>query len=472
MDVRVEKDFLGEVEIPESAYYGVQSLRAKINFPITGYKTEETLIRSIAFVKKAAAITNLEIGELEERFANAIIQAADEMLEGKYDEDFIVDPIQGGAGTSFNMNANEILANRALEILGEEKGNYDIISPNSHVNMAQSTNDVFPTSVNIALIERLHRMIETIAKLVDALKEKSEEFDDVIKMGRTHLQDAVPIRLGQEFTGYYSVINRDLERISRSIKGLRSLNIGGTSVGTGLNASPEYTKNIVKHLVELTGFDLQSSESLVDSTQNTDIYTEVSGMLKIHAINLSKIASDLRFMSSGPEAGLGEINLPTRQSGSSIMPGKVNPVICEVINQIAYQVVGNDTTIGMAAENGQLELNVMKPVLVFNLFESITILENGIQVFKDYAIKGITANTEYARDVVERSISLVTAINPYVGYEKASEVARIAVGTNRPIREICIENGILTEEEADTILDLNNLTSPGIAGAEKVYAEK
>ncbi|GGN50940.1 aspartate ammonia-lyase [Oceanobacillus indicireducens] len=472
MEVRVEKDFLGEVEIPDTAYYGVQSVRARDNFPITGYKTDVTLIRAIGFVKKAAAMTNAELGQLDKQLAEAIVTASEEIISGKFDDQFIVDPIQGGAGTSFNMNANEIIANRALELLGEKKGNYSIISPNSHVNMAQSTNDVFPTSVNIALIERLHHLVDKIAKLVDALKSKSEEFDNVIKMGRTHLQDAVPIRLGQEFIGYHSVIDRDLERISKSIKGLRSINLGGTSVGTGLNALPEYTEKAVDYLAELTGFELKSSESLIDATQNTDVYTEVSGMLKIHALNISKVANDLRLMSSGPTAGLGEINLPARQSGSSIMPGKVNPVICEVISQVAYQVVGNDATIGMAAENGQLELNVMKPVLVFNLLESISILENGIQIFKEYAIEGMTANIEHCRNMVERSISLVTAINPYVGYEKATEVARIAIETNRPIREICIKNGILTEKEVDTILDLNNLTSPGIAGRDKVYAGK
>ena len=472
MEVRVEKDFLGEVEIPDAVYYGVQSVRARDNFPITGYKTDGTLIRAIGFVKKAAAITNAELGQLDKQLAEAIVTASEEIISGKFDDQFIVDPIQGGAGTSFNMNANEIIANRALELLGEKKGNYSIISPNSHVNMAQSTNDVFPTSVNIALIERLHHLVDKIAKLVDAFKSKSEEFDNIIKMGRTHLQDAVPIRLGQEFIGYYSVIDRDLERISRSIKGLRSINLGGTSVGTGLNALPEYTEKAVDYLAELTGFELKSSESLIDATQNTDVYTEVSGMLKVHALNISKIANDLRLMSSGPTAGLGEINLPARQSGSSIMPGKVNPVICEVISQIAYQVVGNDTTIGMAAENGQLELNVMKPVLVFNLLESISILENGIRIFKEYAIEGMTANIEHCRNMVERSISLVTAINPYVGYEKATEVARIAVETNRPIREICIDNGILTEAEVDMILDLNNLTSPGIAGKDKVHAGK
>ena len=470
MEVRVEKDFLGEVEIPETAYYGIQSVRARDNFPISGYKTDATLIRSIGFVKKAAAMANAELGQLDGRLADAIVKAAEEVIEGKFDDQFIVDPIQGGAGTSFNMNANEIIANRALELLSEEKGNYEVISPNSHVNMAQSTNDVFPTAVNIALIERMHSLVEKIAQLVDALQEKSIEFDDVIKMGRTHLQDAVPIRLGQEFSGYYSVINRDLERISSSIKGLRSLNIGGTSIGTGLNALPEYREKVVEYLAELTGFELLSSENLIDATQNTDVYTEVSGMLKIHALNLSKIASDLRLMSSGPKAGFHEINLPARQSGSSIMPGKVNPVICEVINQIAYQVVGNDTTIGMAAENGQLELNVMKPVLVFNLLESIKILENGLRIFREYAIEGITANIEHCRNMVERSISLVTAINPYVGYEKATEVAQIAMETGRPIREICIENGILTEEEVDAILDVNNLTSPGIAGQDKTHA--
>lgn len=470
MEYRVEKDFLGEEEIPLSAYYGIQSLRARDNFPITGYKMDPTLIQAIGLVKKAAALANSEIDTLDKQLADAIVEASEEVAAGKFNDHFIVDPIQGGAGTSFNMNANEIIANRALELLNENKGNYSIVSPNSHVNMAQSTNDVFPTAVNIAIIERLHRLTEQLAMLVDSLKGKALEFDDVIKMGRTHLQDAVPIRLGQEFIGYYSVIDRDLNRITRSIDGLRGLNLGGTSVGTGLNALPEYTEKAVSYLKEFTGFDLRSSDSLIDATQNTDVYTEVSSMLKINALNLSKIANDLRFMSSGPTAGLQEINLPARQSGSSIMPGKVNPVMCEVMNQISYQVIGNDTTINMAAENGQLELNVMKPVLVFNLLESIKILENGVRVFRDFAIDGITANIEHCRNVVERSISLVTAINPYVGYEKATEIARIAVETNRPIREICIDTGILTEAEVDAILDLKDLTTPGIAGAKEVHA--
>lgn len=470
MEFRMEKDFLGEEELPQEVYYGIQSLRAKENFPITGYKIDPALIRAIGYIKKAAAKANKELGLLDENIAAAIIQASEEVSAGQFDAFFIVDPIQGGAGTSFNMNANEIIANRALEILGEEKGNYSIISPNSHVNMAQSTNDVFPTATNIALIERLYHLVGELAKLVESLKGKAAEFDDVIKMGRTHLQDAVPIRLGQEFTGYYAVMNRDLERVSRGMKGLRNINIGGTSVGTGLNALPEYTKLVVGLLTEFTGIELKSSESLIDATQNTDVYTELSAMLKVNAINLSKIANDLRLMSSGPTAGLQEINLPARQSGSSIMPGKVNPVMCEVMNQIAYQVAGNDTTIGMAAENGQLELNVMKPVLVFNLLQSIKILENGIRVFRDYAIDGITANIEHCRNMVERSISLVTAINPYVGYEKATEIARTAVETGRSVREICIESGALTETEVDHILDLENLTKPGIAGSNKVYA--
>jgi len=468
MEFRIEKDFLGEEEIPSHVYYGIQSLRAKDNFPITGYTMDTTLIRAIGYIKKAAAIANSELGLLDKEKADAIIEAAEEVTAEKFNEHFIVDPIQGGAGTSFNMNANEVIANRALELLGEAKGSYHIISPNSHVNMAQSTNDVFPTAVNIALIERLHHLVEQLAMLVDSFKGKATEFDDVIKMGRTHLQDAVPIRLGQEFIGYYSVIQRDLERVHRSMTGLHGLNIGGTSVGTGLNAMPAYAEKVVAYLSEYTGFQLRNSDSLIDATQNTDVYTEVSGMLKINALNLSKIANDLRLMSSGPTTGLQEINLPARQSGSSIMPGKVNPVICEVMNQIAYQVTGNDATIGMAAENGQLELNVMKPVLVYNLLQSITILENGVRVFRDYAISGITANIEHCRNMVEKSISLVTAINPYVGYEKATEVARIAAETNRPIREICLGLEILTEEQLNEILDLNNLTSPGISGGEKL----
>lgn len=462
MDVRVERDSLGVKEIPANAYYGVQSLRAKENFPITGYKMDLSLIQAIGYIKKSAALVNNELGLLDEKRANVIVLAAEEMIRGLFNDQFIVDPIQGGAGTSFNLNANEVIANRALELLGEEKGNYHIISPNTHVNMSQSTNDVFPTAVNIACLKLSHRLTKELTLLVEAMKAKADEFDSIVKMGRTHLQDAVPIRLGQEFHAYYSVLKRDLARILYSLNGLYSINIGATSVGTGLNASEEYRQKIVTYLSRFTELDLVSAEDLVDATQNTDVYTDLSSSLKIAAVNLSKIASDLRLMNSGPITGIKEINLPAVQSGSSIMPGKVNPVICEVVNQIAYHVIGNDTTIAIASENGQLELNVMKPVLVYNIIQSITMLTNGIRVFREKAILGITANKVHCRNLVESSIGLVTAISPYIGYEKATEIAKEALQTKRSIREICLEWDVLTKEKLEQILDVEKMTYPNL----------
>ncbi|GIN10649.1 aspartate ammonia-lyase [Shouchella clausii] len=465
MEYRVERDLLGEKQVPKHAYYGIQSLRAKDNFPITGYPPHPELIRAFGYVKKAAALANRDVGVLRPHIAEAIIKASDEVIEGRLNDHFIVDSIQGGAGTSFNMNANEVIANRAIEILGGEKGDYLKVSPNTHVNMAQSTNDSFPTAIHIAALNMTRGLTEELHKLINEMDAKAEEFDSVLKMGRTHLQDAVPIRLGQEFGSYRRVLARDLKRVSRSADHLHEVNMGATAVGTGLNAKPEYIERVAKHLADLTQLPLKTAEDLVDATQNTDAYTELSSSLKILAINLSKIANDLRLMSSGPRTGLNEINLPPRQPGSSIMPGKVNPVMCEVINQLSFQVIGNDHTISLASEAGQLELNVMEPVLVFNLLQSLTVLQNGMRVFKDYAISGITANVERCRELVEHSVGIVTAINPHVGYEVATRVAKEAIETGRPVREICLERGILSEEELNEILDPKEMTKPGIAGS-------
>lgn len=461
---RVERDLLGTKEVPAEAYYGIQTLRAVENFPITGYPPHPELIRAFGYVKKAAALANAEVGLLKGEIAKYIAQAAEEIIAGKLHDQFIVDSIQGGAGTSFNMNANEVIANRAIELMGGEKGNYLLISPNTHVNMSQSTNDAFPTAIHIAVLRLGEGLKEALAGLIEALKEKEIEFDDVIKMGRTHLQDAVPIRLGQEFGAYARVLARDLNRITQSLVHLYEVNMGATAVGTGLNARLDYIRRVVEILAEETGFPLKNAENLVDATQNTDGYTEVSSALKILAINLSKIANDIRLMASGPRTGLGEINLPKRQPGSSIMPGKVNPVMAEVINQIAFQVIGNDHTISLASEAGQLELNVMEPVLVFNLLQSQSILQNGIRVFTEYLVKGITANVDRCREMVEKSVGVITAINPHVGYETASMVAKEAIETGRSVREICIERGILTAEELDIILNSKEMTKPGIAG--------
>ncbi|MEK3796803.1 aspartate ammonia-lyase [Peribacillus sp. FSL H8-0477] len=468
---RSEKDFLGSKEVDITAYYGIQTLRAVENFPITGYRIHDELIKAMAIVKKAAAISNMEIGRLYEGLGNVIVQAADEIIEGKMHEQFIVDPIQGGAGTSINMNMNEVLANRGLELLGKERGDYFSLSPNNHVNMAQSTNDAFPTAIHIATLSLLEKLLITMRKMHTVFVNKGQEFDHVIKMGRTHLQDAVPIRLGQEFEAYSRVLARDIKRIENSREHLYEVNMGATAVGTGLNAQPKYIVSVVKHLADLTGFPLINAEHLVDATQNTDAYTEVSATLKVCMMNMSKIANDLRLMASGPRAGFGEINLPARQPGSSIMPGKVNPVMPEVINQVAFQVIGNDHTICLASEAGQLELNVMEPVLVFNLIQSISIMNNGFRAFTDHCLTGITANEARLKMNVENSIGIITAVNPHLGYDIVSRIAREAAATGKSVRELCLLHDVLTEEELNLILDPYEMTHPGIAGEKLLYRD-
>ncbi len=471
-DIRIEKDFLGEKEVPSAAYYGVQTLRAVENFPITGYRIHPSLITAMAIVKKAAALANMDTGYLAKDIGHEIAEAAQEIVDGKFHDQFIVDPIQGGAGTSINMNINEVIANRALERMGYEKGEYAKISPNTHVNMAQSTNDAFPTGIHIATLMMLEELLITMEELHAAFRAKAKEFDHVIKMGRTHLQDAVPIRLGQEFEAYSRVLARDIKRIKQSRQHLYEVNMGATAVGTGLNANPTYIEQVVKHLRTFSGFPLVGAEHLVDATQNTDAYTEVSAALKVCMMNMSKIANDLRIMASGPRVGLAEIQLPARQPGSSIMPGKVNPVMAEVINQVAFQVIGNDHTICLASEAGQLELNVMEPVLVFNLIQSISIMNNGFRVFREYCIKGITANEELLKQYVEKSVGIITAVNPHIGYEVASRIAREAIETGKSVRELCLEHGVLTEEELDIILDPFEMTHPEIAGASLLKNKK
>lgn len=461
---RVEEDLLGKKEVPASAYYGIQTVRARENFNITGYTIDKELIVAIAKVKKAAALANMEIDRLDRTIGQAIVQAAEEIIEGKFHDQFIVDPIQGGAGTSINMNANEVIANRALEILGEKKGNYEVIHPNTHVNMAQSTNDAFPTAVRIATLNFITRLEKTLKELADTFLEKGKEFDHIIKMGRTHLQDAVPIRLGQEFTAYGRVVSRDYERIKKLYEPLYEINLGATAVGTGINADPQYMKRAVEILKELTGYPLKNAEDLVDATQNTDAYTEISSALKICMINISKISNDLRLMASGPRAGFDEIKLPARQPGSSIMPGKVNPVICEVVNQVAFQVVGNDQTISMASEAGQFELNVMEPVLIFNLHQSLRMMDQVLTTFREFCLEGIEANIEVCEKYVNESIGIITALNPHVGYKVASRVAKEALETGIPVREIILRDKILSEVAVDQILDPFEMTKPGIAG--------
>lgn len=407
----------------------------------------------------------MEVHLLSKEIGEAIVEAAQEVIDGKWDAEFLVDPIQGGAGTSINMNANEVIANRALEILGKAKGDYQTVSPNSHVNMSQSTNDAFPTAIHIAVLNLIDDLLVTMENMQAVFHQKAEQFAHVIKMGRTHLQDAVPIRLGQEFEAYCRVINRDIVRIRQTRPNLYDVNMGATAVGTGLNAFPDYIKSVDQHLAEISGLPLKGATHLVDATQNTDAYTEVSGALKICMINMSKIANDLRLMASGPRAGLGEIILPARQPGSSIMPGKVNPVMPEVLNQVAFQVIGNDHTISLASEAGQLELNVMEPVLVFNLIQSISIMNNVFRAFTENCLKDIEANEERMKEYVEKSVGVLTAVNPHIGYEVAARLAREAILTGRSIRELCIEAGVLTKEQLDLILDPYEMTHPGIAGS-------
>jgi aspartate ammonia-lyase len=461
---RIEKDFLGQKEVPENVYYGIQTLRAVENFPVTGYRIHKEMIDALAVVKKAAALANMETTRLYKGIGDAIVKACDDILAGKLHEHFIVDPIQGGAGTSINMNANEVIANRALELLSHHKGEYGKVSPNSHVNMAQSTNDVFPTVIHISTLKLLDKLLITMEDMLAVFKKKAQEFDHVIKMGRTHLQDAVPVRLGQEFEAYSRVVERDIKRIGRTREHLYEVNMGATAVGTGLNADPEYIQSVVKHLADISGLPLTGAEHLVDATQNTDAYTEVSSTLKVCMTNMSKIANDLRLMASGPRAGLGEISLPARQPGSSIMPGKVNPVMPELINQVAFQVMGNDQTISLASEAGQLELNVMEPVLVFNLLQSISIMNNAFRSFTDNCLSGIEANETRMKEYVENSVGIITAVNPHLGYEVVSRIAREAILKGKSVRELCLEYDVLTEEELDLILNPYEMTNPGIAG--------
>lgn len=463
---RIEKDSIGQKQVPVDAYYGVQALRGAENFPITGCKAHPEQIRALADIKKACALANCEVGLMDQRICDAIVQACDEILAGRFHEDFIVDPIQGGAGTSLNMNANEVVANRAIEILGGKKGDYTIVHPNDHVNYGQSTNDVIPTSGKLTVIRLIDRLIGELNDLHDALKVKGDEFDHILKMGRTQMQDAVPIRLGQEFRAYAVAVRRGITRIEKARESMRTVNMGGTAIGTGLNANKTYYQRIVPILAEVSGMELQQAEDLIDSTQNLDAFVEVSGAVKACAVTMSKIANDLRLMSSGPRTGFGEINLPAKQNGSSIMPGKVNPVIPEVVSQVAFKIIGNDVTITMAAEAGQLELNAFEPVLFYCLFQSLDTLANASRTFVDNCISGITANEERCRDLVENSVGIITAICPHVGYQPAADIAKKALRTGESVRSLIVREGLLTAGELDQIMAPAGMTEPGIAAEE------
>ena len=461
---RLEHDSVGEKEVPVAAYYGVHSLRAKENFPITGLTMHPEMICALAILKKASAITNMEAGVLDRKRGDAIVAACDEILAGKLHDQFIVDPIQGGAGTSANMNANEVIANRAIELLGGRKGDYSVVNPNDHVNNGQSTNDVYPSCGKIAALVMLGRTKKELERLEQALLDKAEEFKGIIKMGRTQLQDAVPVRLGQEFHAYAAAIARDIKRFDLAMEELRTLNMGGTAIGTGLNADTYYYTHICENISKVSGISFRQCEDTIDGTQNLDCWPTVSGILKACAVNMSKICNDLRLMSSGPRTGFSEINLPPRQNGSSIMPGKINPVIPEVVSQVAFDVIGNDMTITMAAEAGQFELNAFEPVIFYRLFESISAIGNAAATLTDNCIVGITANLEHCAELVNHSIGIITAICPYVGYEVAANTAKEAQRTGASVRELILKKGLLTAEQLNAILEPYAMTEPGIQG--------
>jgi len=459
---RKEHDLLGYREVPYEYYYGVQTLRALENFNISGVSLNSypRLIQALVMVKKAAAKANYELGLLEEKIYKSIVEACDEIYSGRYQFNFVVDMIQGGAGTSTNMNANEVIANRALELMGYDKGEYEYCHPNNHVNLSQSTNDAYPTAVKIALINSNDYLITEVEKLIGAFRKKTVEFAQVIKMGRTQLQDAVPMTLGQSFEAYATTLDEEVERLDANAKLFLEINMGGTAIGTGINADPEYSEKVIRHLRKVTRLPVVIAKDLVEATQDTGAFISYSSALKRLAIKLSKISNDLRLLSSGPRTGLNEINLPPVQPGSSIMPGKVNPVIPEVVNQIAFKVIGNDLTVGLAAEAGQLELNVMEPVIVQSIFESIEMLKNGMATLRERCIIGITANAERCRMLVENSIGLVTALNPVLGYEKSSQLAKEALETNKGVYELVVEKKLLTKKELDKLLAPENMIKP------------
>jgi aspartate ammonia-lyase len=461
---RMEKDPLGEKRVPEAALYGVQTLRAVENFPISGLRPLEPFVLAQVWIKKAAALTHKTTGRLDPKLADAIVQAADEILGGKHRDQFVVDPYQAGAGTSHNMNANEVLANRANELLGGKRGDYKPVHPNDHVNMAQSTNDTIPTNIRLACLARLTSLVDAFNGLRDALAAKASEFDDVVKAGRTHLQDAMPIRLGQEFAAYAGSINRGTRRVVEAADYLRDLGIGGSAVGTGVTVEKEYPALMNKHLKAITGLDLRIGEDRIQLMQSMGDVAGFSAALRVLALDLSKIASDLRLMAMGPRTGIDEIRLPAVQPGSSIMPGKVNPSIPEMVNQVCFQVVGCDTTVSIAAEHGQLELNVMMPVIAFNVLLAMEIMTNSAKVFAEKCVRGIEANREMNEYWVERSAALATALAPQIGYARAAEISKRSVKEGMLIRDLVRQEGLLPEDQIDEVLDLKKMTEIGVPG--------
>lgn len=451
-NTRPESDSIGTLNVPINAYYGVQSLRGYNNFQISGIKMHPTFIKNIIMIKKACAITNLYADNLTKEMAQAIICACDQALNGDFDNDFITDAIQGGAGTTVNMNVNEVLANRATEFLGGKKGEY-LCHPNDHVNCSQSTNDVIPTAGKLTAIDMFKNLKQSVSKLIESLDKKAIEFNDILKMGRTQLEDAVPIRLGQEFSAWSSGIKRALHLVERASEQMLSVNLGGTAIGTTINANKVYVNSVVGELAKLKNLPLTQAENLIDATQNLDGFVFLSGALKTLAVQLSKMCNDLRLMSSGPKTGLEEIVLPAMQNGSSIMPGKVNPVIPEVVSQVAFAVIGNDVTIAMSAEGGQLELNAFEPVIFYKLFESFTCLTNAVETLRVNCVDGIVSNKEHCENLLYNSVGIITALCPVIGYKKSAELAKRALKENRRVKDLILEEGLIDKEILDKILD-------------------
>ena len=462
MATRIEKDSMGEMAVPANAYYGAQTARALHNFPISGLKPHPAFVWATVTIKKCAAKANMSTGRLPSDIGAAIVAAADELLAGELADQFVVDPFQAGAGTSHNMNANEVLANRALELLGRKRGDFSVLHPNDHVNMAQSTNDVIPTAIRLASLEMLDPLLEQLEGLERALTAKAREFDHILKSGRTHLQDAVPIRMGQEFGAYAAAIRKNREGLESCIPDLLELGIGGTAVGTGLNAEPAYITAMIAELTVATGFPLVASEDLFEAMQNMDPFLALSSTLRRTAVNLGRIANDLRLLASGPRTGLDEITLPAIQPGSSIMPGKINPSMAEMTNMVCFQVMGCDQAVLLAAQAGQLELNVMMPLISWNLTFSMEILKNCVQKFTESCITGISVNEERCRRYLEESLGLVTVLAPYIGYNASAAIAKESLVSGKSIREIVLEQKLMAIEELDTIMQPEHLTEPGL----------
>jgi len=459
---RIESDTIGEAKVPKDSYYGAQTVRALENFPISGIRSHPVFTRAVVFIKKAAAKVNNELGCLSDEKSEMIIKAADRIIGGEFHDQFVVDMYQAGAGTSFNMNVNEVIANIAIESMGGNKGDYSVVHPNDHVNFGQSTNDVYPTAMRIAGLLMLKELIPVMDELADALSRKADEFNLIVKSGRTHLQDAAPVRLGQEFSGYADTVAKSVERIENASASLHELGIGGTAVGTGLNTHPEYTNRIINELRRLTNLPVRSATNRFEAMQSNAPIAEVSSSIKVFVLELIRIANDLRLLSSGPKTGLDEINLPAVQPGSSIMPAKVNPVMAEMLTMVCFSVIGNDLTITMASQAGQLELNVMMPVMQYKLLDSISIITNALKVFVSKCVNGITANKEKCYQYAVNSFAIVTALNPYIGYSNAAEVAKASRLTGKSLKEVVLERGLLSEEKLDEILSPESMTQPGL----------